>query len=173
MKITKWHFAIIFAILVFLMSGCSETEEEVLKEAQDIASAKFEEESLESNQDVEHFSLFLPEGFTIVEETMNNLLLEKEDKTYILFYNPLEEKTSRLNYEAANAMGNFTLLESFETDDRFGYISVTTSGDEEASYELQIGVGGAKITTMTTLDDLVEDTETLMQMANSIAYTQQ
>ncbi|MDL4839387.1 hypothetical protein [Aquibacillus rhizosphaerae] len=172
MKRMKWNLSITLTILIILISGCSQSEEEALKEARTIAESTFNSNSVEVNQDLEHFSLYLPNNFEIIEETQSNLILEKSDQTYILFYNALEETTSELNYQAAESAGHFTLLESFENSDRFGYIGVVSS-EEEDTYELQIGVGGVKITTYTSVNDMEEDAEAMMQMANSIAYTSQ
>ncbi|WP_407272255.1 hypothetical protein [Radiobacillus sp. PE A8.2] len=162
---------IIFAIIISILTGCSKSEEEVLEDVKGTAQTSFDDENIESNTDTETFSFYLPRGYEITEETKSNLLLNKGDQTIILFYNALESTTSNLNYQAAEAAGNYILLKSYEDDDRFGYVLVKAfESEEEESYELQIGVGGVKITTITTKGELVQDTEEMMQMANSIAY---
>ncbi|MRH42816.1 hypothetical protein GH741_08975 [Aquibacillus halophilus] len=169
----KVSLFVISVILLFTsLAGCSlKSEEQVLEETQEVAINTFQQESVDTNTELENFSLYLPGGFEITEETMSNLILQRDDQTYILFYNALEDTTSELNYKAAESIDESTLLESFEDENRFGYIKVLST--EEDSYELQIGVGGVKITTRTSKDQLVEDTEEMMKMANSIAYTKQ
>ncbi|WP_226036385.1 hypothetical protein [Aquibacillus saliphilus] len=159
-------------IVISVLTGCSlVSEEEALADAHEVAAKTFKQETIETNTDLEHFSLYLPAGFEVTDETQSNLILENDDQTYILFYNALEDTTSELNYQAAATGGNSTLLESFDDEDRFGYIKVLAI--EEHNYELQVGVGGVKITTHTSKGKLKENSEEMMSMATSIAYTSQ
>ncbi len=170
MKFEKTGLIVVFFLLVFLI-GISiwsiQPTEEVLDEAIEVAQQHFEHESLEQNEQAENISLYLPEGFEITEENVNNLLLTKEDKTYLLFYNELETQTSKLNYEAAKEMNDHEYLVSFEDNDRFGYINIT---ELEESFEVELGVGGVKVTAMSSKDELINDIQDMMDMANSIAY---
>ncbi|MFC4403618.1 hypothetical protein [Gracilibacillus xinjiangensis] len=142
--------------------------EQVLEEAVKIAEEQFQQEKEAATHEVTDFSLYLPEGYEIEEETSNNLLLKQEDQTYILFYNSFENETSQLNYEAIQDSDNQLKLEAFEDDNRFAYISIIEHDGH--SYQLQIGVGGVKITTISDMDNLVHDAEQMMKMANSVAY---
>lgn len=163
-------FGMLLIMLVSILAGCSPSEEEALASVEEIANASFEQEALDANQTFDNFSIYIPSGFEVTEESQSNLILEQGSQTYILFYNALENSTSKLNYQAAEANGNHQLLESFENEDRFGYVKVTKL---EKDYELQVGIGGVKITTQSSLSNMEEDTEAMMQMANSIAYTDQ
>ncbi|GGM26336.1 hypothetical protein GCM10011351_09980 [Paraliobacillus quinghaiensis] len=168
-KIVGLLFALSSVSLLFL-SACAPTEEEALNLVEEAAKATFEADTIEPNQEVEGFSVYLPDDFEIVEETESNLLLESGDQMFILFYNALEASTSQLNYQTAEANDNYSLLQSFEDNERFGYVKVA---ETEEIYELQVGVGGVKITTQTTLETMEDDTIAMMQMATSIAYTDQ
>ncbi|RCW62668.1 hypothetical protein [Saliterribacillus persicus] len=143
--------------------------EEVIQEIETDTEEVFLEEQLETNYEAENFSLFLPAEFEVEEESISNLILKKENQTYILFYNALETATSRLNFEAASQMESPLLLTSFSDDERFGYIKIAQL--EEKEYQLEIGVGGVKITTISEKNRLENDALEMMQMANSIAYT--
>ncbi|CQR48171.1 hypothetical protein BN1058_02520 [Paraliobacillus sp. PM-2] len=160
---------LVFVIALSILVGCSPSEEEALTSVENIAKKQFKSKSMETNQTYEHFSLYVPNGYEIAEVSQSNLILEKDGQTYILFYNALEDTTSKLNYQAAEANGKYQLLQSFKNDQRFGYVKVA---ELEKDYELQIGIGGVKVTTQTTLADIEEDTQEMMQMANSIAYSE-
>ncbi|MFB1051842.1 hypothetical protein [Paraliobacillus sp. JSM ZJ581] len=161
---------IVFVIALFILVGCSPSEEEALTSVESIAKNEFEKKPLEANQTHENISLYVPNDFEVTEVSKSNLILENGNQTFIFFYNALEETTSKLNFQAAEANGNDQLLQSFEDNERFGYVKVAKL---EKDYELQIGIGGVKVTTQTTLRNIEEDTEKMMKMANSIAYTSQ
>ncbi|WP_182201122.1 hypothetical protein [Paraliobacillus salinarum] len=159
---------IMFVIALFLLVGCAPSEEEALTSVESIAKTEFEKKPQEANQKHENFNLYVPNDYKVTEVSKSNLILENGDQTFILFYNSLEETTSKLNFQAAEANGNYQLLQSFEDNERFGYVKVSKL---EKNYELQIGIGGVKITTQTNLRNIEEDTEKMMKMANSLAYS--
>ncbi|GAA5416386.1 hypothetical protein Pryu01_01420 [Paraliobacillus ryukyuensis] len=155
---------------LFVLIGCGPSQEEALSAVKENASTVFHEEPLQSNEQFDNFSIYIPDGYNVVDESKSNLILESGNQTYILFYNALESTTSQLNYQAAESNGNNELLEAFETEERFGYVRVTGL---DKDYELQVGIGGVKITTQTTLSNMAEDVKEMMQMANSMAYSDQ
>ncbi|WP_186578340.1 hypothetical protein [Aquibacillus kalidii] len=171
MKMNKTGLLVIGLLLVgiiVLTIFSYEPEGEVIDQAKEIAEVTFHKDNIKSTRTVDNFSLYLPEELTVDQEENSNLVLSKEEQIYLLFYNPLESSKSELNFQSAQAAGNYVLLESFTDDQRFGYIMVKTA--KKDAFELQIGVGGVKITTITSKVHLVEDAELMMKMANSIAY---
>ncbi|SER95134.1 hypothetical protein SAMN04487944_113120 [Gracilibacillus ureilyticus] len=171
MKLEKTGLVVILLLLAVFI-GISVWSvvptEQVIEDAVVIAEEQFHQEKETATHEVANFSLYLPDGYEIEEETSNNILLTRDSQTYILFYNSFEDETSQLNYEAAKDSANQLRLESFKDDNRFGYISITEQEDQ--SIQLQIGVGGVKITTISEMDHLLHDAEQMMKMANSIAY---
>lgn len=168
-KKNKSIIAIGAITLFYFLAGCSmKSEEEGLKAAQEAAKSTFNNNEVETNKNLDKFSLYLPSHFEIKEKSKSNLILQNANQTYILFYNMLEESTSKLNYQAAQSDENSLLLESFEDKKRFGYIRILSMKDE--GYELQVGVGGVKISTYTTTGKMAGDAEDMMNIANSIAY---
>ncbi|MGP4041542.1 hypothetical protein ACTWP4_16800 [Gracilibacillus sp. D59] len=170
MKMEKTGLVVVSLLIVFLIGMSIWTikpTEEVLSEAIDVAEQQFKQESKEQNKQVDNFSLYLPEGFEVEEQTVNNLILTKGEKKYIIFYNALESQTSRLNYEAAKETDDHEWLVPFEEKDRFGYINIVELEDQ---FEVQLGVGGVKVTTFSTKSELTEDVRDMMDIANSIAY---
>lgn len=171
MKINRSGLFVIASmiIVITIVTALSiEPEETTVKKAGQLAEELFKEDAVKANKELEFFSLYLPDHFEIKEESKNNLILDKDGQTFILFYNALENTMSELNFQAAAAIEDYSLLKSFSDNKRFGYIFV---GETPNGFELQIGVGGVKITTFTTQAKLREDTESMMKMANSIAYT--
>lgn len=170
MKVNAPGLAVICVLLVCVVAISIlsiEPTEEVLSEAIKVAEENFDNTTVEPNEETDRFSFYLPEEYDIEKQTKNNLILIRDDQTYILFYNAFEDRMSRLNYEAAKE-SDYTVLESFEKKDRFGYIHILE--DEEEMLQLQIGVGGVKITTISEKGRLAEDAKQMMLIANSIAY---
>ncbi|UOQ86331.1 hypothetical protein [Gracilibacillus salinarum] len=173
MRMEKFGFLTVSILLIFVIAmsiWSIEPTEEVLTEATDVAENQFEQEIKDPNEELDHFSLFVPEGFEVEEQSQNNVILTKDNQTYILFYNKLESDTSKLNYEAAMEMEDHDKLVSFEDQDRFGYINIAERDDQ---FEVQLGVGGVKVTTISSKQELTEDVKSMMNMANSLAYVEE
>ncbi len=151
-----------------VLVGCSQSEEDALKDAENNAEEAFNKENApQPNYTGEDsFAFYLPESLKVVDEDASNVILEDEDHTYIVFYNNLEDPTSTLNFESAKD-SEAVVYQSFKDEKKFGYIRIMSSGEEQ--YEIQIGVGGAKITTMTSKEDLDDQADMLMRIARSIA----
>lgn len=171
MKREKTGIAVIFLLLVFLFSisiWSIQPVEEVLNEAVEEAEEQFYEKPIEPNIQLNHFSLFLPDNFEVEEQSDYNLILDKDGQTFILFYNALEEKSSRLNFEEAKQRSNHSQrLESFEEQDRFGFVHILENNEQ---FEIQLGVGGVKVTTISSTGEMEENVGNMMKIANSLAY---
>ncbi|WP_042146453.1 hypothetical protein [Paucisalibacillus sp. EB02] len=158
---------LIFIIVISVFSY--QSDESIIVQAGETADETFYSEDIpEDNYQGEHFSFFLPETMEVEEVDNFNAILENGDKTIIIFYNTLEGNLSKLNYEAAKT-DDAILFESFEDDNKFGYIRVLPS-ETEGENELQIGVGGVKVTVFTTKSEVIKDAEDLMNIALSIVH---
>ncbi len=121
MKVNAPGLAVICVLLVCVVAISIlsiEPTEEVLSEAIKVAEENFDNTTVEPNEETDRFSFYLPEEYDIEKQTKNNLILIRDDQTYILFYNALEDRMSRLNYEAAKE-SDYTVLESFEKKGSF------------------------------------------------------
>lgn len=157
---------IILSVIITLVGCKDQSEEEVVEEALDIAEKTFTSlQTVTPNTELGHLSLYLPKHIKADEVDENNMILSDAKQTYILFYNELEEPTSELNYQMAETDGAL-LLETFQSPEKFGYIRILT--EEDNGYQIQIGVGGVKITTYTTKKEIVNHAEELMKIALSI-----
>lgn len=171
MKENKMGFVIIALLLLFLITISVlsiETEESVLEEAINTAENTFRETSPESNSEVENFTLYIPDELDVDERNNNNAVLVSGDgQSYILFINDKENKNSTLNYETVRETGENEWLQSFEDAERFGYIYINPLDGE---YEVQLGVGGVKLTTISGKDSIVDDVAMMMAISNSVEY---
>ncbi|WP_156291530.1 hypothetical protein [Oceanobacillus salinisoli] len=168
MTLKTWF---IFFIATIALGGCNTpTEEEAVMQAREEAIMVFEEDTpIESNTELDDTALYISNKMEVQNADKNNLILEDGNQTYILFNNPIEDQFSELNYHAAET-NQALILESFQDNEKFGYIRVLP--DEEEGYELQVGVGGVKITTYTSKENLSDDAEEMMKMAKYYALNQ-
>ncbi|WP_106496867.1 hypothetical protein [Lentibacillus sp. Marseille-P4043] len=168
MRKIKQPIPIVFLLVIIIISGCStKSEEDAINDAKEAAQQAFRAEEIEiiPNQQLNNFSLYVPDHLVIDEESKSNVILKDGDQTYIVFYNDLETLKSQLNFQSVQR-DDALLNESFEDDDKFGYIHVLP--DEGDGYEMQVGIGGVKITTYTSKDKMDSDALELMKMARSI-----
>ncbi|MGY0694755.1 hypothetical protein ACW2QC_18570 [Virgibacillus sp. FSP13] len=171
MRKMKRRMPIVFLLLIIVISGCStKSEEDAINDAKKAAQQAFRAEKMEiiPNQQLNNFSLYVPGHLEVDEESKSNVILKDGDQTYIVFYNNLEDLNSQLNFQSVQR-DDALLNESFEDDDKFGYIHVLP--DEGDGYEMQVGIGGIKITTYTSKEKMDSDAMELMKMARSISIT--
>ncbi|RDW16390.1 hypothetical protein CWR48_17250 [Oceanobacillus arenosus] len=164
---------IIFALfMVLVLSGCSlKSEENAVMDAKETARQVFEEQTpIEANHEINERALYLPANLEVQSGDETNLILENGDQTFIVFHNTNEDNKSELNYHSAQT-DKALVLESFNDDDKLAYIRILP--DEGEGYELQIGIGGVKITTYTTLAKLHKDAQEMMKMAKFISTESQ
>ncbi|MBC5638616.1 hypothetical protein H8S33_17735 [Ornithinibacillus sp. BX22] len=159
---------IILSVFVIAITVFSfQSEESIIAQAGEKAEEVFYSEDIpEDNYEGEYFSFYLPANMNVEEVDMFNAIVHDGDQPLLVFYNTLEDNKSQLNYEAAK-IEDVALLESFSGNDKFGYIRLLPE-DENMGYELQIGVGGVKLTTFTSKNKAITDSENLMKIALSI-----
>ncbi|SDN03625.1 hypothetical protein [Sediminibacillus halophilus] len=167
----KWKFGqlIASALIVVLLAGCTlKAESKAFDEAMTVTDSVFKKAKPETNNELDGLAVYIPDNLEIAENTNNNLILEDGEQTYILFYNRFEPAISEINYQEAEEAKDNALLESFKEKDRFGYLKI--SEPEGRKYELQVGTGSVKVTTLTTKNQLEKDAQMMMKMARSVSY---
>lgn len=153
-------------LISILVGGCSGNERQMDK-ALKAAVSVFREEAQQPNTEVGSILVYLPETFKVEEEQENNLILKRGNQTYILFVNPQEKIKSSLLFLTAEKQSNQNLLlKSFQTDDKFGYISIKDLTEE--TYELAVGSGGVKLTTETDKEHLEKEADEMMEIVSSV-----
>lgn len=122
---------------------------------------------MKANEKTELFSYYLPKKFTVKETKKFNVLLEKGKQNYILFVNENEEADSKVSYDTLVKQYEKPFIsETFENDDRFGYLFVNQI--EKNMYEVTVGIGGTKLTTEAKANDIAEDAKNMMKIATSV-----
>ena len=168
-KLAYLASALLLLFIIVISVFSYQSEESIIEQAGNTAEETFYHDDIpKDNYKGEHFSFFLPDSMEVEEVDDFNAILESGNKTIIIFYNTLEGNLSKLNYEAAST-DKAVLFDSFEDDDKFGYIRILPT-DTEGEYEIQIGVGGVKVTTITDKSEVINDAENLMHIALSIVH---
>ncbi|MCP8617155.1 hypothetical protein [Salirhabdus salicampi] len=167
-----YRYKYLLLILFVILAGCSLlSEEQVLKNAEESAEAVFKDKPVETNQTIDDVTLYLPEELEIKGSSDNNVVLESKGGTYLLFYSQFENEMSQLLYQEVEKEENHLLLKSFQENDRFGYISVLPYKTEDM-YDLQVGIGGVKLKTLTNKADLEEEAEKMMRIVRSVVLNE-
>ncbi|USK63748.1 hypothetical protein [Peribacillus frigoritolerans] len=165
MALSNKNFLVIL-LISSLIVGCSGIERQTEK-AMKAAEVAFRDDEKQPNQEAGLIQVHLPKDFKVVEEHDNNLILQKGDQIYILFVNPNEKEDSSVLYLAIKEQEDqFEMLHSFQTDDKFGFISIKEIPKEK--YELAVGIGGVKLTTETDKDQLKTDAKQMMEIVSSV-----
>ena len=150
---------------VFLLSACSASFSEQKAEIKEEVATTFESQPEKANNSTKDIDYYLPTGVNIDKETPNNVLLKNGEKIYILFYNQHEKEDSKVVYDSTvKQQKEWDANETFSKDGKFGYLLVKQL--KEDHYQLIVGIGGVKLTTET--ENVKEDAEAMMQIANSV-----
>jgi hypothetical protein len=154
---------ILFAIL--LLVGCASIEDHIA-ETETVTNEAFEAGPKGINTEEDEFSYFLPGSIERENSDEFNIILTEGKQTYILFVNALEAKNSHVVYESSLHNEEYLLNKKYENDDSFGFVLVYELEDEQ--YEVIVGVGGTKLTTVTEKGNIAENAEKMMLIANSV-----
>ncbi len=167
---------LIFILITILtaaafLSGCTQSEEDVLAETETAVKEEFNANPTEPNKNTKLMEFYVPQDMKIESEDGNNFVLSEDGQQFLLFFNQLEDETSQALYKDLAKAEEPLLLESFKGDGRFGFLSVIPAGDKE--YEVTTGIGGAKITTETKMNELAADSRKMMKIIRSIVKKEQ
>ena len=157
-------------VLSLLMVACSPSEEEAYSDAKSqVKEAVLADQVKEPNKELENFSLYVPEALNIIEQGPTNVIFQEDDQPYVLFINEFEEPNSQYLYNQLPEEDE-VYISTIETADAFSYILIQKR--EENEYELSVGIGGIKMTTMTELDHLSGESERMIEIIRSIEEKQ-
>lgn len=163
---------LIIALIVgnsIIFSGSNVTKEEALEQAQEIFKDFPVESKVEPNNETELFSFYLPSSLSVEETTATTVLLSEEEQLYLLFSNPEESDQSKVNYEIDVLQEkDLILVEELSTDEHFAYIMISSLDKE--TYEVIVGRGGDKVTTIATMEDIPKSVTNTIELLSSITY---
>jgi len=156
-------------LLIISLVGCSGTVEEQTSEGFQTAKEVFQGESVKSNERFKNVELYIPGGFSIQEESdENNIILNDNQESYVLFINPNEQADSQLFYDLLIAEKKEVLLaeETFQHENRFGFVAILPS--KEDHYEIIASNGGYKLTTISDENDVSKNIKRMMEIVRSV-----
>ncbi|MFL8938190.1 hypothetical protein ACKA06_15475 [Rossellomorea oryzaecorticis] len=164
----KTKISIVLFFLVLILAGCNTTIDEEKEQTAQTVEDTFENTEKNAKEEAGNLNFYLPFGAKIEKESENNVIISKGSDTFILFTNPEEDQKSELLYNMAiSDEKNIVQNDSFKEDNRLGYYVINKLPDSE-EYELIVGVGGTKLTTQSSLEDLSDHAEMMMEIANSV-----
>jgi hypothetical protein len=152
--------------LLLLIIGCSVTEEEALELGYQAFIAGVEKEQKEPNSELSMLDLYLPRGFEVIEEREYNVQIQNREQLFLLFHQPAEKPTSNIHLQRDMEYADEALIyELIETDEQLAYFIVS----EEVDGQLFVitTVGGAKLSTLTTYQDLADNVEAMTEIVHS------
>ncbi len=172
-----------------LIIGCSVSDEETIELGYETYMDLIQQEPNETNMEEEGVELYLPNHLVVSESSPFNMLIEDQqgDQLYLLFHYPAEPKTSSFHLERDRELEEDAIIfEVVETDDYLSFLVIKNDADVvdeveenvqeiESDEELQqeeqlfvsVTIGGAKVSTLTTYEELVEDIELMTKMIHS------
>lgn len=158
-------------LILLALSACGVPVEEQLDNGMKNVETTFNEGPKETNTEIGKINVFLPTGYTIEEsEDHTNYLLKKGDHHFILFVNPNEQKNSHLLYDLfkENQAKEIVEEKKLEAKDSFGFTAILEN--DEDSYELIVGSGGVKISTLSSGKNMDVILQEMMQIAHSVTF---
>jgi len=154
-------------LFVFLLSACTSSLQDKQQDVKKLLETSVTDESEKPNKEAEGIRFYLPFAMKMNESDDNNILVTKGDQLFILFINKNEKEDSRVVYEAMLKEANsYMFTETFTNKHKFGYVFLKET--DKNKYELTVGIGGYKMTTMTDLKRLTQDAEMMMKVVSSI-----
>ncbi|PKR79326.1 hypothetical protein CEY16_06180 [Halalkalibacillus sediminis] len=160
---------IVSLIVVFgLLGACSQSKEEIFNQSErQVKDVFISSELIEPNTEFKNFNIFKPDELEVLEDGKNNVVFTDGEQPYILFINELEEPNSKWFYnQVIESEEKSDYLTTFENDEEFAYFNVIEKQDE--SYELQLGIGGVKMATISEKDEIEADVTKMIQMIKSL-----
>ncbi|MEH7353682.1 hypothetical protein V7150_08895 [Neobacillus drentensis] len=160
---------------ILFLSACNNASfKEESKVTIKTVKTTFNEKEKKPNKKSGNVNFYLPSGYSIKDQTPNNIILQNGSDTYILFINPHEDTSSEVVYKAT--IEQYKKLDTNEkytnNENKFGFMTIKQLKDDNLN-EITIGVGGTKITTQVKTSDLNNESKIMMQIVNSVKYTKE
>ena len=174
MKSKKVIIPVIVGLIIMLaviLMNQNVKQEEAISNADSSFISSFDTEPAKGNYESDQVTFSLPKGVEVTEETEYNIMLKRRDQVFLLFFNPLEPKTSEVHYLLDKEFEEASVLfNSKKTDDRFGYILILPEEGEDELLKVTVGLGGAKVSTITTANELEYSTNVMTEILHTLEY---
>ncbi|MDF2606103.1 MAG: hypothetical protein K0S34_293 [Bacillales bacterium] len=168
----KYIKLIAVSILSVSLSGCFENEKEVKKEITSFSKTAFNRKGEKPNYKGKGHEFFLPKSVDVEKAETNNYILNGEGGTYLLFINPNEDKNSNTLHKILEEQkGNKKEYVNLVTNDTKRYEYLYILKDKEENYEIYTGIGGIKISGLTSLSNVEESVHEMTEILISVNET--
>ena len=158
----------IIILVIGLISGCSTSITDQEKNAIKNVNEVFISKPKAADKTVKHIQLFLPFGMSIQKQSPNNVIMKRGSQNYILFYNQKENKKSKELYEISKPNKGLLIDKHFSAKEKYGFLFI--SQVKKDLYEVTVGIGGIKMTTLTSTKHIASDAEKMMKIVSSVEY---
>ncbi|WP_157108291.1 hypothetical protein [Halalkalibacter krulwichiae] len=162
----NWRIASLMLVIIVLV-GCAVSEEEALELGRQAYLDSIGEEPVEPNYEREDIRIFLPNDFEVQEKIDYNILLRQGDQLYNLFFQPSELSSSSFHFERDQELaGRSIIYEMNELDDTLSYL-IIEKREEDEQYHVITASGGARITTVTSYQNLEQNIQAMTSIVQS------
>ncbi|NIK13467.1 hypothetical protein [Alkalibacillus almallahensis] len=152
-------------LLGFVLGACSPSMDEAFDEAENKVKETFlSSNTKETNTNFDQFDIYKPEELEVSDQNKSNVVFKEDDQSYVLFVNEFEAPNSKWFYNQIENKGLY--LKTFETEDAFAYLQAKEYDEER--YEIHVGIGGIKMSTVTNVGDMEEDITMMIEMIESV-----
>lgn len=157
------------ALLIFVLTACSQTVEERTDEAMQTARDAFEMKRKQPNESIDEVEFYKPVGWKVdMIKEEHTFLLSKRNQLYTAHYDPNAKLDSHTYYELlmADTSKKFIQQQTFSDAGVFGFAAISAHGD--STVEVVAGTGPVQLTAIVQKEDLVSAIERMMEIARSV-----
>ncbi|GEN45945.1 hypothetical protein [Alkalibacillus haloalkaliphilus] len=157
--------ALLLMLTVAVVAACSPSAEEAFSQAEsEVRSVVLSSEEIETNYSFDRFDAYKPDDFQVTDANPHNVVFNDGGQPYVLFVNEFEAPNSQWFYNRISDEGVY--LRTIETEDAFAYIHAIEHGDDQ--YEVHLGIGGIKMSTITSLSQVEDDAKLMIEIISSV-----
>ncbi|GAA0455846.1 hypothetical protein [Alkalibacillus silvisoli] len=147
-----------------IIGACSPSVEDAFNQADSTVKDVFlSTEAKEPNYSFDSFNVYKPDELEVLDESEHNVVFTDGDQPFVLFVNELEAPNSRWFYDRIEDEG--VHLRTFQTDEAFSYLHAL---EHDEDYEVHLGIGGIKMSTVSSLNEIEGDIEMMIEIINSV-----
>lgn len=154
-------------LFLFIIAGCEVTEEESLQQGVQSFESVLEQEAQAPTVEEGSASFYLPNDFDIVEVVdNNNIIIEQQERLFVMFHDQDEPKTSTIHIERDQLLETEALLFNPVVEEDFVSFLLIDE-QEEGQLLISVAYGGAKLSTLSTYEHVVDDIEVMTAIVQS------
>ncbi|WP_188206466.1 hypothetical protein [Alkalibacillus aidingensis] len=165
---SRMKIIIVAWLSLFVLTACTQSTEDVLNEAdKHLKDVFLSNEQIDTNYSFKQFDIYKPDELEVVETSDHNIIFSNGNQPFVLLINEFESPNSKWFYNQISEEDSLH-LRTYESDDAFAYLHAVEREDENEGYEIHVGIGGVKMSTITEVRQMSEDVEMMIQMIKSV-----